>query len=73
MNRRLVRPDRPAEERRWDNDGRAGLVVGIGLVLLGVWFLARQYLPAINWGLIWPLILVGVGVLILVTSSRRKL
>ena len=66
-----TRPDRPTEERRSATDGRAGLIVGLGLVLLGVWFLARQYLPAINWGLIWPLVLVGIGVLILVTSSRR--
>lgn len=63
-------PARPADERGSASDGRAGLLVGLGLVLLGVWFLARQYLPAIDWSLIWPLILVGIGVLILVTSSR---
>src|SRR5688500_10482960 len=28
-----------------DSGGRAALVVGIGLVLLGIWFLVRQYLP----------------------------
>ena len=53
-------------------DGRAGIVVGVGLVVLGAWFLAREYLPAFNWGLIWPLLLVGIGVLILVTSARRR-
>jgi phage shock protein C len=50
----------------------AGVVVGIGLVLVGVWFLLREYVPEIDWGLIWPLVLVAVGVLILVTSMRRR-
>ena len=59
-------------ERRNDLEGRAGIVVGIGLVLLGAWFLARDYLPAFNWNLVWPLILVGIGVLILVSSARRR-
>jgi phage shock protein C len=52
--------------------GRAGLVVGIGLVLLGVWFLLRDYLPDINWNWMWPAILIGVGALILFSSSRRR-
>ncbi len=58
----------PVERR----EGRAGVVVGAGLVLLGVWFLAREYLPPINWNLIWPVVLIGIGALILITSSRRR-
>jgi phage shock protein C len=54
------------------SDGRAGVVVGIGLVLIGVWFLLREYLPDIDWGLLWPLLLVGMGALVLVTSMRRR-
>ena len=52
--------------------GRAGVVVGIGLVLIGVWFLLREYLPEFDWGLVWPLVLVGIGALILVSSMRRR-
>lgn len=54
------------------SSGRAGVVVGIGLVAIGIWFLLREYLPDINWGLLWPLVLVGIGALILVTSMRRR-
>ena len=54
------------------NEGRAGLVVGIGLVLIGLWFLVREYLPPIDWSLIWPAVLIGIGVLILFTSARRR-
>jgi phage shock protein C len=67
-----TRPEQPAVVAAGPNDGRAGIVVGIGLVLLGVWFLAREYLPAFDWGLVWPLILVGIGVLVLVNAARRQ-
>jgi phage shock protein C len=65
-------PPSEGTARRGDIEGRAGIVVGVGLVILGAWFLAREYLPQINWNLIWPLFLVGIGVLILVTSARRR-
>ena len=52
--------------------GRTAMLVGGGLVLIGLWFLVREYLPDINWGLIWPLVLVAAGVVILVGASRRR-
>ena len=54
------------------DSSRAGLVVGIGLVVIGVWFLLREYLPDIDWSLLWPAILIGIGVLVLVSSARRR-
>lgn len=51
--------------------GRTAMLVGGGLVLIGLWFLVREYLPDVNWGLIWPLLLVAAGVVILVGASRR--
>ena len=53
-------------------ESRAGVVVGVGLVLLGAWFLVREYLPPINWNLLWPVVLIGIGALILITSARRR-
>ena len=47
-------------------------MVGIGLVLLGLWFLLRDYLPDIDWSLVWPLVIVGIGAAILVISMRRR-
>ena len=52
--------------------GQAGVVIGVGLVVIGLWFLLREYLPEIDWSLIWPLVLVGIGALVLVTSMRRR-
>jgi phage shock protein C len=60
-----------AEPARAD-DGRTALVIGGGLVVLGLWFLLREYLPAIDWGLVWPLLLVAAGVVILLTATRRR-
>lgn len=62
----------PATTTEPRGDGRAGIVVGVGLVIVGVWFLLREYLPDIDWSLIWPLVIVGIGALILVTSMRRR-
>jgi phage shock protein C len=61
-----------ATEPAREDDGRTALVIGAGLVVLGLWFLLREYLPAIDWGLIWPLLLVAAGVVILVTATRRR-
>ena len=61
----------PEPVRRQGSPGNAGLIVGAGLVILGLWFLGREYLPAFNWGLVWPIVIVGIGVLILVNATRR--
>ncbi len=49
---------------------RSSLAFGVILVLLGIWFLAVQFVPGLNalFGpeMTWPLIVVGVGVLLLV-------
>lgn len=52
--------------------GNAGLIVGLGLVVLGLWFLLRDYLPDFDWGLVWPIVIVGVGILILVNATRDR-
>ena len=53
-------------------DGRAGMVVGIGLVLIGLWFLVREYLPEFNWNLVWPVVIVVIGLFLLFNASRRS-
>lgn len=52
--------------------GNAGVIVGVGLVLLGLWFLLGEYLPDLDWGLLWPLALVGIGVLVVSAAMRRR-
>ena len=53
-----------------NREQRANLAIGILLILLGGWFLAGQFFPAvkdlINIESAWPLIVIGVGVFLLV-------
>jgi phage shock protein C len=50
----------------------AGLWLGLGLVAIGVWFLFDRFIPDINWSLIWPLAIVAIGVVIVVSATRRS-
>ena len=61
----------PTPPRQFDQ-GRTQLLLGGGLVLVGLWFLVRQYLPDIDWGLVWPLALVAAGIAILVSAMRHR-
>ena len=58
-------PSRPIDQ------GRTQLLLGGALVLVGLWFLVREYLPDIDWGFVWPLALVAAGIVILVGAMRR--
>lgn len=48
-----------------------GMLLGGFLVLLGVFFLVREYLPNIDFDWFWPLVLVGLGVALLASSFGR--
>lgn len=52
-----------------DRQSRSNLAIGLILVLVGGWFLAVQFVPGlarwINLEYSWPLIIVGVGALLL--------
>jgi phage shock protein PspC (stress-responsive transcriptional regulator) len=49
----------------------AGMVVGGFLVLLGLFFLLRQFLPQFDFDWFWPLAVVGLGVVLIVTALGR--
>ena len=73
--RAAERADRRAARRArgetGDSDGRTGAaVVGGLLILIGAFFLIREYLPAIDFDWFWPLSLVLLGVVVLVAALR---
>ncbi len=59
-------PDPEATERRRETFGYA-------LIALGIVFLAGTagFFSYVNWRLLWPLVLIGIGVLLLVQRARR--
>jgi phage shock protein PspC (stress-responsive transcriptional regulator) len=63
-------PPAPAASKPIDQ-GRTQLLLGGALVLVGLWFLVREYLPDIDWGFVWPVALVAAGIAILVSATRR--
>lgn len=68
--RRAARAARRAggRDRR---DGSAGLVFGGLLVVIGAAFLVREFVPTFDFDVFWPLLLVGLGVVLLVGSLTR--
>jgi phage shock protein C len=58
----------PATNVAWSN--APGIVFGLVLVLLGSWFLVRRYVD-INWDIVWPFIVIGLGVLLIITAAAR--
>jgi phage shock protein C len=48
-----------------------GVLLGGFLVLLGVFFLVREYLPDIDFNWFWPLVLVALGVVLLASALGR--
>jgi phage shock protein C len=65
--------DARAARRAARSDGGfpAGALLGGFLIILGGFFLAREFLPQIDFDWFWPLILVGLGVLLVASAVRR--
>jgi len=51
--------------------GSASIVVGALLVILGAFFLVREYLPAIDFDWVWPSALVLLGLLVIFNAVGR--
>jgi phage shock protein C len=46
------------------------VAVGAGLIALGALLLLRDVLPWFGWAVFWPIVVVGIGVLVLVSARR---
>jgi phage shock protein C len=49
-------------------DDRGPLIGGLVLIAIGAFFLLRQFVPALDLGSWWPIVLVGIGVALVVAS-----
>lgn len=70
----LAAADRPpgqAEATGRDNGGGA-ILLGVVLVLVGGWFLLQRFLPQLDSALVWPGILIVVGLVLVFGALRRS-
>lgn len=49
---------------------RGRRIAGIILILVGLFFYAQQFLPALSWSILWPAILIVIGIYILLKGRR---
>ena len=68
----------PADWRppQHDSGRNASLVFGVIILLVGLWFFATQTLgidlPRLDWGQLWPIVLIAIGALIVLNAMQRR-
>ena len=67
--RRAEREARRAARRA--QGGNGAVILGGILVVVGALFLARQFLPELDFDLLWPIVLMVIGVALVLGSVRR--
>ena len=59
-----------------DSGRNASLILGAIILVLGVWFFATNTLgldlPDLDWGQLWPLILIAIGAWIVLAAMRQR-
>ena len=70
--RREARAARRAARRdHRGGPGNIGLLIGALLVIAGIYFLVREYVPDIDLNWLWPAALIALGVVVLLAAFRR--
>jgi hypothetical protein len=67
----------PTWQRTGSDAGRTGAIVfGVILVAIGLWFFADRTLglemPRLDWGDLWPVLVIGLGAWIVLSSLGRR-
>ena len=62
---------RAARRNRYGGPGSAGVLIGALLVIAGVYFLVREYIPEIDLNWLWPAGLIALGVVVLLSAFRQ--
>ncbi|MEO8437215.1 MAG: PspC domain-containing protein [Chloroflexota bacterium] len=58
----------PRRARGAGDGARGGLIVGLILILIGAFSLVRQLAPAFDLALWWPIVAIGLGILVIVLA-----
>ncbi len=59
-----------------DHGRGVSMVFGVIILIIGLWFFATRTLgldlPDFDWGNLWPIILIAVGILVVYRSMERR-
>ena len=58
-------------ERRANRSNTGPVLIGLFLVIVGAFFLAREWFPQIDFDWVWPALLIVIGVFVLLMAVRR--
>jgi len=67
-------PEQPQQQKssQPEQKNRGNLIGGLVLITLGILFLADEFIPNINFGDLWPIILIVIGAGLLINSFGRR-
>lgn len=51
---------------RSNNNATGAMIFGLILILAGGYFLVRQFIPQLNLALLWPVVVIGLGAVLIV-------
>lgn len=72
MTRDQWRAQRRAARQSGEGRMASTVIVGTALILIGAWFLVREYVPELEPARFWPFALVGLGIVVLVAALSRR-
>ncbi len=66
----IIMPEAESDDEKTDqhqkNESSGRIFIGGALVILGIIFLLQKYISWFNWDYLWPFIIIGAGVYLLV-------
>ncbi len=57
-------------EKDISSNRRSRVIVGVVLIIIGLLFLLSEYLVWLSWDLIWPVVLILIGIYLIVNGSN---
>lgn len=61
-----------SDPSRHSGTNKGSLIVGLILIGLGVFGLLRRFFPAFNWQMVWPVLLIVLGIVLLIPKKDTK-
>ena len=62
----------PTYDSKLERSNKGGLIGGLVLITMGCIFLADRFIPRIHFGDLWPIVLVVIGAVLIVTTFSNQ-